>query len=204
MQHGMQAHVQAVAAAGSTRTPAGPAEPARAWSDAWLTMHDDGRTQLRSPIRSRLSWSTRDWRSCDAEPSHSARSKGLKVLLTGAPVATQAHRCHRALMPPRTPTSTPAWYCAVGSRRARLALIPGDRYDLTARSPPLRLEPDAEPRLPAAAAAAARGVREGAGCAAAAAGDEGVLGAISAWWQRCAWVATAVPRGAGDQDFEAF
>jgi hypothetical protein len=54
--------------------------------------------------RSRLSSSMRDWRSCDAEPSHSARSKGLKVLLTGAPVATQAHRCHRALMAPRTPS----------------------------------------------------------------------------------------------------
>jgi hypothetical protein len=34
---------------------------------------------------------------------------------------------------------------------------------------------------------------EGAGCAAAAAGDEGVLGGISARWQRCAWVATGAP-----------
>jgi hypothetical protein len=53
--------------------------------------------------------------------------------------------------------------------------------------------PDAQPRLPAAAAAAAGGVRESAGCAAAAVGDEGVLGAISARWQRCAWVATGAP-----------
>jgi hypothetical protein len=33
------------------------------------------------------------------------------------------------------------------------------------------------------------------GCVAAAVADEGVLGAISAWWQRCAWVATG-PKGA--------
>jgi hypothetical protein len=32
-------------------------------------------------------------------------------------------------------------------------------------------------------------------CVAAAVADEGVLGAISAWWQRCAWVATG-PKGA--------
>ena len=52
---------------------------------------------------------------------------------------------------------------------------------------------------PGVAAAGVAGPRagvtagEGAGCAAAAAGDEGVLGGISARWQRCAWVATGAP-----------